>query len=162
LTYVYPLFYSMQVNNRLIELKLDIQPIISEMGVDTVDISLKKVGEISTLSLLVDKSGGITVGECTRLNKRLRRHLEGKELISGRFFIEVSSPGIDRPFKAARDFKRLEGKIVDVWLSEPVDGQSLISGKIERADEDIVSILASNNSRHIISYALIDKALLRV
>jgi len=162
LTYVYPLFYSMQVNDALRKFKLDIQPILIDMGIDIVDISLKKVGGIFTFSLLVDKSGGITIGECTRLNKRLRRHIEDKEFVSGRFFVEVSSPGVDRSFKAASDFKRLEGKIVDIWLSEPLDGQSLISGKIEYADEDIVNILDINNRQYIISYASIDKAKLKI
>ncbi len=162
MTSVYPLFYSMQVNDTLRKFKLDIQPIIIDMGIDIVDISLKKAGEIFTFSLLVDKPGGITIGECTRLNKRLRRHIEDKEFVSGRFFVEVSSPGIDRPFKAESDFKRLEGKIVDIWLSENVDGQSLISGKIERAGKDEVEILDINNRQYVISYASIDKAKLKI
>jgi len=162
LTYVYPLFYSMQVNDALRELKHYIQPILIDMGADIVEITLKKANGIFMLSLLIDKPGGITVGECTRLNKRLRRHIEENELIAGTCSLEVSSPGLDRPFKEPRDFKRLDGKVVDVWFSEPIDGQCLISGSIQYVGEDAVNILDTENRQFAIEYNKINKAKLKI
>jgi len=162
LTYVYPLFYSMQVNDVLRDLNLGIQPILRDSGVEIVEITLKKADGTFSLSLLVDKPTGVTVGECIRLNKRISRCIEEKELMAGKYSLEVSSPGIDRPLKKPSDFRRLQDKIVDIWLFESVDGQNLIRGTIECADKDGVNILDTNNSRHTISYVLIDKAMLHI
>ncbi len=162
MTYVYPLFYSMQLNNVLEELKLGIRAILREIGAVIVEITLKKTKGVFALSLLVDKPGGITVGECTRLNKRINRLIEERELVAGGYSVEVSSPGLDRPLKEARDFKRLEGKAIDIWLSEPVDGQNFISGNIQRAGEKVVNILDTKNRQFTIKYIIIDKAKLKL
>jgi len=162
LTYVYPLFYSMQLNDALRRLKFGAHPILREIGAVIVEITLKKTNGIFILSLLVDKPGGIRVGECTRLNKRISRFIEEKGLIVGRYFLEVSSPGLDRPLKEARDFKRLEGKIIDIWLSEPADGQNFISGNIQRVGEEVVNITDTENRQFAVRYSAIDKAMLRV
>jgi len=144
------------------ELKLGIYPILKEIGVVIVEITLKKARGIFALSLLVDKPGGITAGECARLNKRINRLMEEKELVIGGCSVEVSSPGLDRPLKEASDFKRLEGKAIDIWLSKPVDGQNFISGNIQRADEEAVSILNMKNRQFTIKYTIIDKAKLKI
>ena len=152
----------MQLNDTLRELKPCIQPILREIGAVIIEITLKKRNEVFILSLLTDKPGGITVGECTILNKRISRFIEQRKLIIGRYSLEVSSPGLDRPLKEVKDFKRLKGKIVDIWLSEPVDGQNFISGNIQQAGEETVNILDMENRQFVIRYITIDKAKLRV
>jgi ribosome maturation factor RimP len=152
----------MQLNSVLEEFKFGIRPILKEMGAVIVEITLKKTKGIFALNLLVDKPGGITAGECARLNKRISRFIEEKEFAVGGYSVEVSSPGLDRPLKEVRDFKRLEGKIIDIWLSEPVDGQNFISGNIQRTGKEDVNILDMKNRRFTIKYTIIDKAKLKI
>lgn len=93
------------------------------------------------LRLLVDKpSGGISLGECARLNEEISQILDTNDLIQSQYILEISSPGLDRPLSNYKDFKRCLGRDVKIILSKPVDGSTELTGNIREVQDDFLSI----------------------
>ncbi len=100
-----------------------IQKVLEEERVELVEVNLFRQGRRLLLRLLVDQPGGVSLDDCARVNKRLGDLLDESNLIQESYFLEVNSPGMDRPLKTARDFERVLGKIIRVHLTEPYQGK---------------------------------------
>jgi len=99
---------------RLPAIKALIEPIVAEQDTELVELTCRPQGRQLLVRLLVDKAGGITIAQCAQLNQRVSAALETANLIEESYTVEVSSPGLDRPLAAKRDFERAVGE--DVWL----------------------------------------------
>lgn len=96
-----------------------VEPILAKDGVELVELTLGRHGAQYLLRLLVDKPGGITLGECSRLNERISEHVDRLGALQERYTLEVSSPGIDRPLATKHDFLRhLEEEIELLYHDE--------------------------------------------
>ena len=129
-------------------LKGKIEPLLEEESIELIDISLRRRGKRGVFRILVDKirpagdaeegetqGEGITLSECVRLNRKISALLDQENLIEGRFVLEVSSPGIDRPLVNRKDFLRCLGRTVRIISSGGFGGGVLI-GKIKRLEGD--------------------------
>jgi len=87
------------------------------------------------LRVYIDKPGGIEVDDCQELSERLEKILDEQDIIKESYILEVSSPGLDRVLKKERDFIREQGKVVDVTLYEPLDGNKILTGTLTGFDE---------------------------
>ena len=103
---------------------------LKNQGVDLVDLQLSGSPRNRTLRIDVDRADGITVGECARLSRGIADVLDTHDPISGRYVLEVSSPGLDRPLKSDRDYTRAVGRAVKVIL----DGGRVLVGRLTRYD----------------------------
>ncbi|MFH1359878.1 MAG: ribosome maturation factor RimP [Candidatus Omnitrophota bacterium] len=113
------------------------KPFFEETQLDLVDLHIRHQGRDITIEILADRAdGGITVEECTQLNKQISCALEQENLISGRYALEVSSPGLDRPLKTRKDFARVIGRAIRVFLSEPVGEKIEHAGILQAAQEE--------------------------
>ena len=92
------------------------------------------------LRVFVDKAGGIDLDDCQTLSERLGERLDATDIINGAYILEVSSPGIDRILKKDKDFIREAGKLVDVTLYAPLDGQKVFVGELVGRDENFLHI----------------------
>ena len=155
-------FIHMDTKAILDHIKKRIYPILDESDVEIVEFILKRVSRSLMLRLLVDKKGGITLDECARLNKHIVALIDKDSLISGPYTLEVSSPGLDRPLKNRRDFEKSIGKEVEIWLSEPIEGQPYIDGSIEDADDNKVHIIDVKGKKLVVVYDKINKAKLKI
>src|SRR5688572_25516812 len=81
-------------------------PIIEKEEFELVDIEYKKEGANWYLRLYIDKPGGITLDDCQKISNQLGDRLDEEDPIKGNYFLQVSSPGLDRPLKKERDFVR--------------------------------------------------------
>ena len=91
-----------------------IEPVVAEQDTELVELTCRPQGQQVLIRLLVDKPGGITIAQCARINRRLSDALEAANLIEESYTVEVSSPGLDRPLAAKRDFERALGE--EIWL----------------------------------------------
>lgn len=90
---------------------------------------------------LVDRpSGGITIGECSKINKKVFSFLEESNILGEDFTVEINSPGLTRLLKSSRDFIRIKGRDICLWLQEPVEGKSYWEGQLLEADENSLSL----------------------
>ena len=83
---------------------------MTERHLELVELSLHPNAGEQVIRLLVDTVGGVTVEQCAQVNRRLGEALEQANLIEGRYTVEVSSPGLDRPLVSKRDFERAIGE----------------------------------------------------
>jgi len=123
------------------ELKEIILPVLTEEGIELVELHFVKAGRKPILKLLVDKKqGGISLGECARLNEKIGSVLDARNIIESGYIMEVSSPGLDRPLETKSDFLRCINRKVKFFLSESVKGRLELDGIINKVEDDSVHI----------------------
>ena len=92
------------------------------------------------LRVFIDKEGGIEIDDCQELSGRLEEILDARDLIRTSYILEVSSPGLDRELKKPKDLQREQGKLVDVSLFAPLDGEKVITGQLKSYDGENVTV----------------------
>ncbi len=113
---------------------------LKDHGIELIDIIFRREGPALVLRIVADTSQGITVSECTGLNKFLSEVLDREDVIQDRYTLEVSSPGLDRPIKTDRDFERSMGKVLEFTTFEVIDGRKTHEGLLAGMDKDNVVI----------------------
>ena len=89
-------------------------PIIDEYQFELVDVEYVKEGGTWYLRAYIDKEGGITVDDCELVSRKMSQLLDEKDFIDESYIFEVSSPGLGRPLKKEKDYKRSMGKEVEI------------------------------------------------
>ncbi len=120
-----------------------VQPVADKMGLELVEVALQKEPRGKVLCLYMDKEGGLSLDDCELYHKAVQPLLEQVEYD----FLEVSSPGLDRPVKTQRDFEKNRGALVEVRLFTKVDGQKSFQGTLEAMDDDTVTIRMESGDR---------------
>ncbi|MBR4081038.1 MAG: ribosome maturation factor RimP [Clostridia bacterium] len=100
------------------------QKLADELGFELVDVSLDKEGAGKYLRIYIDKPEGIWLNDCETYHRAIQPQLESYDYD----FLEVCSPGVDRPLKKDRDFERAQGSEIEVKLFKAIDGQKLLTG----------------------------------
>jgi len=114
---------------------------LQRQGWVLVDLTLRYEGKDLVLRILTDSpSGGITLEDCSFLNTRISEMLDEKDIISGPYILEVSSPGIDRPLRDRGDFNRCLNRKVRFFLKTPFLGKLELEATITKVEEDSVWI----------------------
>ncbi len=98
--------------------------IAEQMGFELVEVALDRENAGKYLRIYIDKPEGITLDDCEVFHKAVLPLVESCDYD----FMEVSSPGIDRPLKTDRDFERSLGLEVEIHLYRPMDGTKQLSG----------------------------------
>ena len=122
------------------ELKQRLLPLIEQEDLELVELDLVGKPPHYILRIFVDKAGGVNVEECADLSRRLSDYLDTEDLIQGRYTLEVSSPGLERPLLSLDDFRRKIGERVKVDLKSPLDEKKEIKGEIVEVRENEVVI----------------------
>ena len=94
------------------EIKKLIQPVIDQEQVELVDLIYRREAGRYVLRLLVYKVNGVSLDDCSRINRAISDILDNSDLIQHSFVLEVNSPGLDRPIVTKRDFERNIGRAV--------------------------------------------------
>ncbi len=113
------------------------------MGFELVDVCLDKEDAGKYLRLYIDKPEGISLDDCEAYHRAIQPELESYDYD----FLEVSSPGIDRPLKKDRDFERAMGLEVEVHLFKAIDGQKNFTGMLVGYDKADVVIQAGGEEK---------------
>lgn len=107
--------------------------------IELVNLEIKGKGSKKVLEVLVDKeTGGITLDECSEVNRKLSETLDEHDPFEKSYKLDVSSPGLDYPLKTMKDFKRNVGRKIRIVLFEEIKGKKSFSGEIEQAKEGSV------------------------
>lgn len=138
-----------------------VQPFLDENGFELVDIEYVKEGGNWFLRVYVDKEGGIDIDDCGRISEYLSVKLDEKDPIPSAYFLEVSSPGAERPLKKTQDYHKAVGEHVFVTTYEPVDGLKEFEGKLISFDEQTVEIEVGKKM-HVIPFAKVASARLAI
>jgi ribosome maturation factor RimP len=123
-------------------------PLVGEEGMELVDVSYRKEGANWILRLSIDKPEGIKIGDCKRINTRAVPILDKANVIRGRYLLEVSSPGLERPLKNKKDFLRFKGSLVRIKTYSPIDNQKVFVAILKDYRQDKI-ILAFPEGRMV-------------
>ena len=97
-------------------------PVMEKHHFELVDVEYVKEGSDYYLRVYADKEGGINIDDCVLISRSLEEKLDAADRMTDPYILEVSSPGLTRPLKKDKDFKRNLGKKVEVKLYRAVDG----------------------------------------
>ncbi len=109
-----------------------VTPILSDEGMECVDIEYRRESQGWVLRLYIDKEGGVTLDDCARINQKVGRLLDVEDPIETPYHLEVSSPGLRRPLKTERDFVKYQQRLVYVRTHEPVRNRRQFKGRLLR------------------------------
>ncbi len=98
-----------------------LEPIVAEHEFEIVDVEYIKEGSNWYLRAYIDKPGGITIDDLEMVSRALSDKLDEEDFISDAYILEVSSPGLGRPLKKEKDFKRSMGEEVEVFLYKAIN-----------------------------------------
>ena len=137
-----------------------LEPILKEMDFELVDVEyVKEVGNWYLRSY-IDKPGGITVDDCEAVSRIFSEKLDQADFIEDSYIMEVSSPGLDRPLKKEKDFKRSLGKKVEIRTYRPIEKEKEFYGILRAYDDNSVTIEGDGHRQ--IGFLKKDIALIRL
>ncbi|MBN8199629.1 MULTISPECIES: ribosome maturation factor RimP [Bacillaceae] len=117
-----------------------VTPIVDELNLELVDIEYVKEGKDWFLRVFIDKETGVDIEECGMVSEKLSEKLDAEDPIPYNYFLEVSSPGAERPLKKDSDFVKAVGKNVFVKTYEPIDGEKTFEGVLTQFDGETVTV----------------------
>ncbi|CAM4242581.1 ribosome maturation factor RimP [Paenibacillus tarimensis] len=138
-----------------------VRPYIEDNGFELVDIEYVKEGSNYFLRIFVDKEGGIDIDECGRISEYVSERLDQEDPISDAYFLEVSSPGAERPLKKPEDMAKAVGKHVFITTYEPIGGLKEFEGKLLSFDGE-EAIVEAGKKKYTLPYAKIAGARLAI
>lgn len=126
------------------EVKIMAEALANKLEFELVDVEFKKEGPNYFLRIFLDKPGGITLDDCQQMSEMLSEALDENDPITVPYYLEVSSPGLDRPLKTNKDLKRNLGKELDIKLYESIKGKKMLQGILIGFDENEIQIEIDN------------------
>lgn len=117
-----------------------LKPILEERNLSLFDLQFVREGKDHFLRVYIDKPGGVDLDECTIVSEKLSEKLDEEDFIKSSYYLEVSSPGAERPLKTKQDLIDHIGSNVYVTLYQHIDGDNKYEGKLVSVEDDIVTI----------------------
>jgi ribosome maturation factor RimP len=125
------------------------------MGYELVGVEFD--GHQRVLRVYIDRPEGINVDDCSAVSYQLSGLLDVEDPIPGRYQLEVSSPGMDRPLFKLEHFDRFRGEMARIQLSRPLEGRRRYKARLQGVDGQDVLLLDEETPLRI-PYDLIEKA----
>jgi ribosome maturation factor RimP len=136
-------------------------PYLEANGFQLVDVEYVRETGNWFLRVYVDKEGGVEIDDCGRISEFVSGKLDELDPIEEAYFLEVSSPGAERPLKKAEDVAKAVGKQVFVTTNEPVDGAKEFEGRLEGFDGATMTVVIGRR-KHAIPYDKVASARLAI
>lgn len=126
-----------------------VTPILDERHFELVDAEFVKEGKSWYLRIYIDKPGGINIEECALVSDLLGEKLDDcdPDPIPQAYFLEVSSPGAERPLKKERDYERALNSYIHVSLYQPLDGNKVYEGTMVDLKPDELTLEYMDKTR---------------
>ena len=122
------------------EIQIALQPIADEMAIEIVEVEFKQ-GREPALTIYIDTEDGVDLNTCEAFHRAIDPVLDEVDPTFGApYTLNVSSPGVDRPLKTARDYEKCMGTKVEVKLFAPMQGKKFFEATLVGYDEHCVSI----------------------
>lgn len=117
-----------------------VKPITDLNSFELVEVEFIKEGASWYLRIYIDKPEGISLDDCQIVSQSISAILDKDDPIDKAYFLEVSSPGLERPLKTQRDFDKYKGEDIELKFFKPVNGKKILVGKLSGFENDKVSI----------------------
>jgi len=118
-----------------------VQPIVERQNLQLVEVEYQKEGGNWFLRIFIDKEdGGIDIEDCGKVSELLSKELDRVDPIPDAYFLEVSSPGAERPLKNEKDIAKAVGKAVFIKTYEAIDNNKTFEGKLVNFSGNMITI----------------------
>ena len=134
-----------------------LKPVVEGLGYELWELECAPGPGNGFVRLYLDAEAGITIDDCERVSRAVSELLDVEDPVAGRYTLEVSSPGLDRPLRTAAHFARFVGETVFVELVQPQDGRRRFQGALAAAGAQTIEI-EMDGLRHVLPVAGIRKA----
>ncbi|GET05159.1 ribosome maturation factor RimP [Ligilactobacillus agilis] len=126
-----------------------VEPILASHHFELVDVEFVKEGKSWYLRVFIDKPGGITIDECVLISDELGEQLDNcdPDPIPQAYYLEVSSPGAERPLKKEADYMRAVDKYVNVSLYQQLNGHKVYEGYLRKVTADELTLEYMDKTR---------------
>ncbi len=122
-----------------------LQAIIEKIGYDLYDVEYAKEGKNYFLRILIDKPNGIDLEDCEKVNHAINDKLDEANYIKEQYFLEVSSPGVERILRKDKHLEQNKGKEIQVKLfKKDENGQKEYQGILQEFNEEKIMIEINN------------------
>ncbi len=118
-----------------------VEETIIKMGLDLVGVEYKRESNEWFLRIIIDKQGGVSLDDCADVSTAIEPMLEDMDVIKLQYNLEVSSPGVDKPFVTQRDFERNIGCLVEVHPILPKGQKKWEEGILQSVTDDEITIV---------------------
>ena len=127
-----------------------VTPILQDHGFYLYDLEFVKEGKSWYLRVYIDKDGGITLEDCALVSDELSEALDNVEPdpIPQAYFLEVSSPGAERPLKKEEDYQRAIDHYIHISLYQQINGQKVYEGTLTQLSEKEITLDYLDKTRH--------------
>jgi ribosome maturation factor RimP len=122
-----------------------IREVVEDEGYELVHVEFASGGSSSVLRVYADRPGGITLADCAELSRRIGVILDVEDRIPGRYVLEVSSPGIERPLFSERDYERFKGQEIKLTTTEKIENRRNFTGTIEEFRNGVLTLRCDEN-----------------
>jgi len=126
-------------------------------GLELVSADILGIGRKTILKVVVDKEGGVAVGDCERMSRSLEALLDVEDPIKGAYVLEVSSPGLDRHLVKQKDFEKSIGKLARITTSEKINNETFFIGRITDTGDGWVRLKIGEKNKGKDIFIPIDK-----
>lgn len=117
-----------------------VKPIIENLGYKVYDVMYQKEGKDNYLRIFIDKESGIDLNDCEKVNDSINDILDEKDYIKAQYYLEISSPGLERNLRRDEQFLESIGKKVEVHLYNSVNKSKVITGILNEFSENDILI----------------------
>ncbi len=144
------------------KIKTVVLPTLRALGLELFDVQFSGAMKGGHLRVMIDKADGVTVEDCAKVSRYLRRTLDIDEDMPEDYTLEVSSPGIDRPLRTESDFRRFIGKTIKIDTGIKIDQQNSFRGRLIDFKEQQAFLILDGGVEKAIPFDQIEKARLTI
>lgn len=131
-----------------------IEDFLGENNFELFDIQYVKEGTSWVLRIIIDKADQseetesyISTDDCEMVSRFASEEVDKLETLDKQYLLEVSSPGLDRPLRFELDYIKYKGKMIEISLYKPINGQKLIIGELESLENEVIIILDEKKNK---------------
>lgn len=117
-----------------------VKPIIENLGYKVYDVIYQKEGKDNYLKIFIDSSKGIDLNDCEKVNDSVNDILDEKDYIKAQYFLEISSPGLERNLRRDEQFLDNINKKIEVHLYNSINNKKIITGILQEYTNDYLII----------------------
>jgi ribosome maturation factor RimP len=128
-----------------------LEKIINDLGYDLYDVVYEKEGKDYYLRIIIDKEDGIDINDCEKVNNAINDILDEADLIKDQYFLEVSSPGVERTLRKDKHYLSQIGNEILIKLYKPIEKKKEIQGILEEYLEDEIVIRTDDKQTYNIN-----------